>query len=85
MEDKKPNKVYVLTYEVNQYDQYGRYFVAVFKGIPSLEDLAKVMSNQDWNLGNVMEAVAFLEHLRKGGGRRGVEDQWYYLDEVDLL
>ena len=85
MPNIKSNKVYVLTYEVNQYDQYGEYFVAVFKELPSVEDLANVMSGQDLNLGNVMEAVSFLEHLRKGGGRRKTEDQWYYLREVDLL
>ena len=33
------DKVYVLTERVNYYNQYGKYFLGVFKDIPTLEEV----------------------------------------------
>lgn len=79
-------KVYVLTREHNEYDQHGEYFEAVFEKKPSLEVLAKWMKENDgYSLpGDIFAAVAFLEHLRNGGGRVDKEDIWYNLELVEV-
>ena len=33
------NKVYVLTEDINDYNQHGEYFLGVFKDIPTLEEV----------------------------------------------
>lgn len=70
------NKVWVLTFEVNDYDQHGEYFLAVFGEKPDSEKLANAMKESD---------PSFLEHVLSGGGRIGDEHQWFYLTEIDLL
>lgn len=67
------NKVWVLTEEYNQYDQYGEYYLAVFKDKPTLEKLLNFGMN---------ETIA--KHVLNGGGREKVEDQWYNLREEEL-
>lgn len=86
MSTNKSKTVWVLTQEYNDYDQHGCYFEAVFAEKPSLQDLANYFkySDADSRLGSVMDALEFLEHLRNGGGRRNVEHNWYYLEEVEL-
>jgi hypothetical protein len=78
--------VWVLTYETNDYDQHGEYFKAVFAEKPAIGKLADTMRGcgglPDHD---VMGAVAFLEHLLAGGGRRGEEHTWYNLSEEPLL
>lgn len=71
------NTVWVLTFETNDYDQHGEYFVAVFAEKPSTEKLAKALTG--------VADVALLEHIRAGGGRRAVEYIWYNLAEEPLL
>lgn len=34
------NKIWVLTFECNEYDQQGEYFIAVFRNEPTEADLA---------------------------------------------
>ena len=77
-------KCWVLTREINEYDQEGAYFEAVFKEKPSIKQLAEHFTGRYGFPNDVMQAVAFLEHLRDGGGRRGVEHEWYNLEEVEL-
>jgi len=80
-------KIFVLTREHNEYDQHGSYFVRAFSELPSLEKLAEVIQTEgDFHCQamNTDFAIALSEHLRKGGGRRGTEDVWYNLDEVEL-
>lgn len=75
---------WVLTKEVNAYDQEGEYFVAIWEKKPTLEQLAKHFGHTpeaDYS-GSVMKAVAFLMHVEKGGGRQGVEDEWFILKHV---
>lgn len=74
MKEDKEMKVWVLTSVVNDYNQYGEYFEAVFKSKPSFEQLREL---------GVPE-----EHARKcldtGGGRIrtiGNIDEWWLLRE----
>lgn len=41
-------EVWVLTEEVNDYNQYGEYFLAVFKEKPTLEDLMSFDIPEDY-------------------------------------
>jgi hypothetical protein len=64
------SSVWILTREENQYDQYGEYFDAVFFKFPSKVQL---MCN-----GVPPHSV---EHVLAGGGRQGVENTWWNLQE----
>jgi hypothetical protein len=61
--------VWILTEEYNEYDQHGEYFVAVWANKPTIEQLRERIPRNDEQL----------EHILNGGGRKGVEDHWYYL------
>lgn len=66
--------VWVLTREINAYDQEGAYFVAVFGRKPAADQLKEFVYNED---------VA--QHLVDfGGGRRGIEEEWFYLEEHEV-
>ncbi len=67
------NIVWVVTREVNEYNQNGEYFVGVFLAKPTFKDLQGMLPQL---------SDATLENLVKGGGRVGYEDEWYILDEV---
>lgn len=89
MTNKTTNKIWVLTREHNDYDQFGKYFVAAWASCPTLQQLAEffaLSSELEYvpNAHNVMDMVAFLEHLRNGGGRRGTEDVWFNLKSVGV-
>lgn len=76
--------VWVLTYEVNDYDQHGQYFKAVWSEKPTIETLAAYCGKEGIRVtGDVMAQVSFLLHLLNGGGRQSSEDTWYNLDEVE--
>ena len=63
--------VWVLTEEYNQYDQYDEYFLCVFDTKPTVDDLIK-------------SGVCYApEHVFNGGGRRGYEQHWQNLREVE--
>lgn len=66
--------VWVLTCEYNEYDQEGEYFVNVFLEKPSAEDLIKAgVPEKD------------VDHVLDGGGRVGIEYQWFFLRARRLL
>ena len=66
--------MWVITRSINQYDQDGDYFVAVFKYKPTAETIAHVLSEFSYKL---------CQHIANGGGRtKEKEDQWYHLTEV---
>ena len=76
---------WVLTREHNDYDQHGAYFVAVFSRKPNHGELATAISGHGCGGGgDVMAAVAFLEHILSGGGRQKWEDVWFNLEEVNF-
>lgn len=77
-------KAWALTYEVNDYNQEGGYFMAVFEQKPNHQKLAEALRGATGMPDDIMGGIAFLEHLLKGGGRQGIEDTWYNLEEVDL-
>ena len=63
--------VWILTREVNDYDQEGEYFLAAFHGEkPSVESLRGV--------GVPRKACA---HVRRKGGRVKDENEWFFLRE----
>ena len=65
--------VWVLTTEYNEYDQYGEYFVAVFKEIPHRSQLTAFGVPQNR-----------LRHVLNGGGRIEFEHQWFFLRIYNL-
>ena len=65
-------KLYILTEEYNEYDQYGKYFLAWFTLVPTISQLTKLEISKEDAL-----------HILKGGGRRGTEQTWYNLHEVE--
>lgn len=74
-----------MTRSINEYDQDGEYFEAVFANKPSLKTLADHFKYNDRGISvNVFEAISFLEHVLAGGGRRDTEYEWYDLQEVEM-
>lgn len=82
MADKKP-KVWVLTREHNDYNQHGEYFEAVFASAPTVLQLAEALHGST-SPNDVMSALALIEHVRAGGGRRSDEQTWFNLEQVEL-
>lgn len=79
-------KVYVLTYEVNAYDQEGEYFAHVFKDCPSVEELLPVLIEHGyienhWTDDYKKEVAT---HVLEGRGRKRDEFKWFWLNEVNL-
>lgn len=74
--------VWILTSENNDYNQNGAYFRGVFDQKPTLKQLAEFFAAYGHQHYDVMQAVAFLEHMIAGGGRRDVEDEWFNLEFV---
>jgi len=68
------SEVYILTSEVNAYDQYGEYFCAVFLEKPSLFQLKKLLG-EHW-------PEEQINHILNGGGRVKSENYWYNLRTV---
>lgn len=81
---KQDRKVWVLTFEVNDHDQHGEYFMAAFENKPDHERLARALQGAGEMPKDIMAGLAFLEHLLKGGGRRNDEHIWYNLREEPL-
>ena len=65
--------VWILTEAFNLYDQMGDYFVAVFAEKPHHSQLTKheVPKNR-------------LRHVLDGGGRKDMEEHWFYLKEEEV-
>lgn len=78
-------KIWVLTYEVNDYDQHGEYFLTAFESKPDYQKLATALRGKHGMPDDIMGGIAFLDHILKGGGRKKDEQTWYNLEEVSLL
>lgn len=65
--------VWVLTREVNAYDQYGEYYCAVFANKPTHQQLTLEGVTQNR-----------LRHTLNGGGRVGNEEEWFHLKQEVL-
>lgn len=86
MTSKNNNGCWILTIEYNDHDQHGEYFEACWANKPSFKQLAEFFkyTKPTASATNVMNAVAFLEHLLEGGGRRDTEYYWYNLKFVEF-
>ena len=69
---EQSNSIWVLTEEVNDYDQYGEYFVGAWNKKPTHQMLSALGVPQNR-----------LRHVLNGGGRVGNEDAWFYLKEIE--
>lgn len=65
-------KLWIITRSINEYNQEGDYFEMAFDHKPTFEELKKHFGY----------ATSDIEHLLKGGGRKGVENHWYSLTEI---
>lgn len=79
------NTVWVLTKSVNDYNQYGDYFVAVFGKKPNIAGLAKVMNDVEGveKHMTVFKAVEFLQNVLDGEETQ-MWDSHFVLREVEL-
>ena len=66
-------KIFVLTREINRYDQDGEYFVEVYVSKPSYQQLIEIGVPRNR-----------IRHVMNGGGRVGTEDQWFFLREKEV-
>ena len=64
--------MWVVTRAINQYDQDGHYFVCAFENKPTFQYLKKALQLNDVTTGKLTE----------GGGRQGIEDEWFFLTEI---
>jgi hypothetical protein len=66
--------MWVVTREINEYDQDGAYFVAVYTDMPDFTQLKALLPQEtDTTIGK----------LTRGGGREKDEQEWFYLEEVE--
>ena len=65
--------IWVLTTEVNEYDQVGEYFSAAWSHKPSKAELASALPTALDDL---------LVHVLNGGGRQDAEYAWHFLREL---
>ena len=75
MTEKAPSAVWVVTEEVNAYDQFGEYLIGVFIEKPTVDQLQLLLPRL---------SVKAAEHLQQGGGRIKAEDEWYYLTRLEV-
>lgn len=72
--------MYIITREINEYNQDGKYFVAAFTKLPTIEQLRKALhipENDDKELET--RNIELFNHILGGGGRRNYENEWYNL------
>lgn len=71
---------WVVTTETNDYNQHGKYFVAAYSAKPTEEQLRKLLCTYYAE----MKPYNITHHLLvNGGGRISLEDDWYFLNEVE--
>ena len=66
--------MWVVTSEVNEYNQEGAYFMAAYITKPTFQQLRKLLTPA------VSDAT--VGKLTRGGGREGAEYEWWNLHEV---
>lgn len=75
-------EVWVLTYEVNEYDQHGEYFAAVFKEKPTPEQLFDWIDEEDRY--RTLNKKEYADWIINQGGRFGIEYQWFHLKKHNI-
>ena len=73
--------VWILTSEINEYNQEGAYFEAVFKEKPSATKLIDSLDDEE-DAKTLLKVVMNL--LENGGGRLNDEHTWYNLEFVEF-
>lgn len=73
------HSIWVLTKEVNDYEQDGEYFCAIFSRKPTYDELSAEL-NKDWH--SITECI--VHHVLAGGGRLESEDRWWFLRKVSF-
>ena len=68
-------QIWILTREINAYDQDGEYFVSAFSQKPTADQIEKICGYNELGA----------KHVLNGGGRRGTEDEWYNLKTVEAI
>jgi hypothetical protein len=68
-------KLWVLTRQINAYDQDGAYYVAVFSKKPTAEQIANALG--------IIPSSLYIQHILNGGGREKFEDEWFNLFEEE--
>lgn len=78
-------EVYILTFEVNEYDQYGEYYKDCWDHLPTITEIIECLHpHSKWDeFGNIV-TEDFYNHLIKGGGRIGTQHSWYNLYKKEL-
>jgi len=78
--------VWVVTKEVNAYDQFGDYFEGVWANKPTYNQVEKflISARVIYPEGPTEGKRFHIEHLLAGGGRKDSEDVWYNLQEIEL-
>lgn len=66
--------VWVVTQSYNDYDQHGDYIEMVFSEKPTKELLMEKFQLSE------KDAI----HLWNGGGRKNIENSWYYLTQIEF-
>lgn len=77
MGKNKNKQIWVLTVEVNDYNQYGEYFCSCWDHKPDKQELFETIDEEGEWKEKVVDNL-----LEKGGGRIAVEEMWYSLKEV---
>ena len=67
-------KIWILTSEYNDYNQYGTYFIKAYKDKPTINALQEYIGR----------TVEYCEHVLSGAGRVGCENAWFYLKEEEI-
>lgn len=74
-------KLYILVSEINEYNQGGQYFIDAWNHKPSKKELTTAILTRgkpEILMENIIQNL-----LDNGGGRLGVEYEWFYLKELD--
>ena len=66
---------WIVTREINEYDQDGEYFVGVFDDKPVFKELSDMLPEEN---------NTTIGKLTRGGGRQGTEREWFHLTEIEV-
>lgn len=72
LKEKETKTIWVLTSMVNDYNQYGEYFISAFIKKPTEEELVKLLG----------EGSEYAKNILCGGGRTDGRNEWHNLKEI---
>ncbi len=74
-------KISVLSYEVNEYDQQGKYILTAYDHLPTREELKKALSGFYFTYPTLETVIDNL--YSNTGGRLSYEYEWFYLNTIE--